>query len=127
MNVSHLQTIRHKAIHKRASMVASEGDRIDAVAGSRQVRQNSAQGGLAIIAETERSSPRRLTPTKMTLCFGICRTPTSPRVVQKFTGVVNWLQDARSFIYVLNGDGLWVISQPMTGLPVQSDSYSAGG
>jgi hypothetical protein len=38
--------------------------------------------------------------------------PAAPRVVQKFSGVVKWLQDERNFIYVLNGDGLWVVSKP---------------
>jgi hypothetical protein len=38
--------------------------------------------------------------------------PAAPRVVQKFSGVVKWLQDERHFIYVLNGDGLWVVSEP---------------
>jgi hypothetical protein len=36
--------------------------------------------------------------------------PSAPRIVQKFSGVVKWLQDERSFIYVLNGEGLWVVS-----------------
>jgi hypothetical protein len=38
--------------------------------------------------------------------------PAAPRVVQKFSGVVKWLEDGRNFIYVLNGDGLWVVSKP---------------
>jgi hypothetical protein len=38
--------------------------------------------------------------------------PVAPREVQKFTGVVKWLEDERNFIYVLNDDGLWVISEP---------------
>jgi len=46
-------------------------------------------GDLAIIAESE-----------------------APRLVQKFSGVVKWLQDERNFTYVLNGDGLWVVSEP---------------
>ena len=46
-------------------------------------------GDLAIIAESE-----------------------APRVVQKFSGVVKWLQDERNFTYALNGDGLWVVSEP---------------
>jgi len=38
--------------------------------------------------------------------------PAAPRVVQKFSGVVKWLQDERNFIYVVNGAGLWVVSKP---------------
>jgi hypothetical protein len=29
----------------------------------------------------------------------------APRALQKFSGVVKWLQDERHFIYALNGDG----------------------
>jgi hypothetical protein len=32
--------------------------------------------------------------------------PAAPRVVQKFSGVVKWLQDDRNFISVLNDEGL---------------------
>ena len=39
--------------------------------------------------------------------------PVSQRVVQQFSGVVRWLKDERDFIYLLNGDGLWVISMPV--------------
>jgi hypothetical protein len=40
--------------------------------------------------------------------------------------VVKWLQDERGFIYVLNGDGLWVVSKPADHQPEQiasSNSY----
>lgn len=39
--------------------------------------------------------------------------PTSPRVMQKFHGVLRWLEDEQNFIYVLNGDGLWIVSKPV--------------
>jgi hypothetical protein len=52
------------------------------------------------------------TSTKDDLVFWDLTNPTAPRVVQKFSGVVKWFQDERNFIYVLNKDGLWVISQP---------------
>jgi hypothetical protein len=48
--------------------------------------------------------------------------PVAPRVVQKFLGVVKWLQDERNFIYVLNGDGLWVVSEPADRRPQQTES-----
>jgi len=54
--------------------------------------------------------------------------PAAPRVVQKFSGVVKWLQDERNFIYVLNGDGLWVVSKPADRQPEQtSPSNNYGG
>ena len=36
--------------------------------------------------------------------------PSSPRVVQKFSGVVRVLRDGRDYTYVLNQEGLWVVS-----------------
>jgi hypothetical protein len=45
------------------------------------------------------------------LVFWDLSNPKMPRVVQKFSGVVKWLQDERNLVYVLNNEGLWVISQ----------------
>lgn len=36
--------------------------------------------------------------------------PGNPRVVQRFSGVVRVLHDERNYTYVLNQDGLWVVS-----------------
>jgi hypothetical protein len=52
---------------------------------------------------------------------------TAPRVVQRFSGVVKWLQDERNFIYVLNGDGLWVVSEPADRQPEQTESSTSYG
>ncbi len=83
-------------------------------------------GGLAIIAESDKSSVRRKAPTDDLVLWDMSN-PTSPRVVQKFSGVVKWLEDERSFIYVLNNDGLWVISEPMMAQPAQEPETYAGG
>jgi hypothetical protein len=53
--------------------------------------------------------------------------PASPRVVQRFSGVVKWLQDERNFIYVLNGEGLWIVSEPVERQPEQVCSSNYGG
>jgi hypothetical protein len=83
-------------------------------------------GGLALIAETE-VPPVRRKPSTEELTVWDMSNPTLPRVVEKFSGVVKWLQDERSFIYVLNKDGLWVVSEPTMAQPVQqSDSYAGG-
>ena len=50
--------------------------------------------------------------------------PTSPRLVQKFSKTVKWLQDNRDFIYVLADDGLWIVSQP-DDQPLNSPDSSA--
>ena len=68
-------------------------------------------GNLAIVSQTRISSTSNVSP-KDDLVFWDLSNPTAPRVVQKFSGVVKWLEDGRNFIYVLNNDGLWVISQP---------------
>ena len=71
----------------------------------------SLTGNLAVIAETEILPMYSRTSTDDLVLWDLSN-PVAPRVVQKFSGVVKWLQDERNFIYVLNGDGLWVVSEP---------------
>jgi len=68
-------------------------------------------GDLAIISESE-VLPMPGSTSNEDLVLWDLSNPSAPRVLQKFLGVVRWLQDERNFIYVLNGDGLWVISEP---------------
>ncbi len=68
-------------------------------------------GNLALIAQSEALPMPHEMPTDDLVLWDISK-PATPRVVQKFSGVVKWLEDERNFIYVLNNDGLWVISQP---------------
>jgi hypothetical protein len=82
-------------------------------------------GDLAIIAESG-VLPMRSMASNDDLVLWDLSNPAAPRVVQKFSGVVKWLQDERNFIYVLNGDGLWVVSMPADRQPeqtVSSNSY----
>jgi hypothetical protein len=65
-------------------------------------------GDLAIIAETD---VQRGSSSNDDLVLWDLSNPAAPRVVQKFSGVVKWLQDERNFIYVLNDEGLWVVSK----------------
>jgi len=53
--------------------------------------------------------------------------PSTPKVVQTFSGVFKWLQDERNFIYVLNGEGLWVISNTDRDSEQTDSSNSYGG
>ena len=71
----------------------------------------SLTGALAIISASEVFPMHSITSTDDLVLWDLSN-PTAPRVVQKFSGVVKWLQDERNFIYVLNGDGLWVVSEP---------------
>ena len=82
-------------------------------------------GNLAIIAESESLAMHGIASSKDDLVLWDLSNPAAPRVVQRFTGVVKWLQDERDFIYVLNGDGLWVVSEPVDRQPeqVQFSSY----
>jgi hypothetical protein len=41
--------------------------------------------------------------------------------------VIKWLQDERNFIYVLNDDGLWVVSEPAERQPEQTESSISHG
>jgi hypothetical protein len=73
-------------------------------------RMNVARN-FAIIAETE-VPPMPGSTSNDDLVVWDLSNPATPRVVQKFSGVVKWLQDERNFVYVLNGDGLWVVARP---------------
>jgi hypothetical protein len=77
-------------------------------------------GDLAIIAESE-ALPMHSSTSNGDLVLWDLSNPAAPRVVQKFSGVVKWLQDERNFIYVLNGDGLWVVSGPAQREPEQTE------
>ena len=82
-------------------------------------------GDLAIIAENG-VLPLHRSASDDDLVFWDLSNPAAPKVVQKFSGVVKWLQDERDFVYVLNGDGLWVVSKPADRQPEQtpaSDGY----
>ena len=82
-------------------------------------------GDLAIIAGTG-DRPMRGSTSHEDLVLWDLSNPAAPRVVQKFSGVVKWLQDERNFIYVLNGDGLWVVSKPADRQPEQMESSYSG-
>ena len=82
-------------------------------------------GDLAIIAETAALSMRGSTSNDDLVLWDLSN-PAAPRVVQKFSGVVKWLQDERNFIYVLNSDGLWVISKPADRQLEQVESSYSG-
>lgn len=78
-------------------------------------------GDLAIIAESG-VLPMHGSASNDDLVLWDLSNPAAPRVVQKFSGVVKWLQDERNFIYVLNDDGLWVVSKPADRQPEQTVS-----
>ena len=82
-------------------------------------------GDLAIIAETGDLAMRSTSNDDLVLWD--LSNPAAPQVVQKFSGIVKWLQDGRNFIYVLNGDGLWVVSRPADRQPEQKESSNNYG
>jgi hypothetical protein len=81
-------------------------------------------GDLAIIAESQGPATHRSMSDEALVLWDLSN-PAVPRVVQKFSGVVKWLQDERNFIYVLNGEGLWVVSKPADRQPEQTE-FSGG-
>ena len=83
-------------------------------------------GNLAIIDESE-VVPIHGSASNDDLVVWDLSNPAAPRVVQKFSGVVKWLQDERDFIYVLNGDGLWVVSKPADRQPEPTQSAISYG
>ena len=84
-------------------------------------------GDLAIVAESE-GVPIQSNTSNEALVVWDLSNPAAPRVVQKFSAVVKWLQDERNFIYVLNGEGLWVVSKPAARQPEQTEpSNNYGG
>ena len=83
-------------------------------------------GDLAIIAETG-VLPMRGSTSNDNLVLWDLSNPAFPRVVQKFSGVVKWLQDDGNFIYVLNDEGLWVVSKLADRQPAQTESSNNYG
>ena len=77
-------------------------------------------GDLAIISESEVLQMHSIRSNDDLVLLDLSN-PAAPHVVQKFSGVVKWLQDERNFIYVLNGEGLWVVSKPADRQPEQSE------
>lgn len=64
------------------------------------------RGNVAVINTTE---PSPEPAAKGELVLWDVSNPRNPRMVQRFTGVVRVLRDARNYTYVLNQDGLWVV------------------
>ena len=53
--------------------------------------------------------------------------PAAPRIVQRFAGVVRFVRDANDYVYVLNQEGLWVISAPEPAAPAADPGANYGG
>jgi len=83
-------------------------------------------GDLAIISESE-TLPLPGGHSSDHLVLWDLSNPAAPRVIQKFTGVIRWLQDDRNFIYVLNHEGLWVVSEPAEIQSEETGSPAYGG
>lgn len=81
---------------------------------------------LAIVADRPDASPRSVESSNDVELWDTSD-PGTPKLVQKFSKVVKWLQDDREFIYVLAGDGLWIVSQPKPQSQDSVDSNSYGG
>ena len=69
-------------------------------------------GDLALISETGVRQAVNSGASSYDLVLWDLSNPTSPKVVKRFSGVIKLLEDNRNFVYVLNSEGLWVISMP---------------
>lgn len=75
-------------------------------AGANQLSIN----GNAAMLTASANAPASQSPSKSELVLWDISDPGNPRVVQRFSGVLRVLQDERNYTYVLNADGLWVVS-----------------
>jgi hypothetical protein len=82
-------------------------------------------GDVAIIRETDGLSVGP-TGSKDDVVLWDLTNPAAPKEVQKFSGVVKVLEDGHNFIYLLNSEGLWVISEPERH-PQQGGADAYGG
>ena len=82
-------------------------------------------GNLALITERE-VLPANAARSKDDLVLWDLSNPAAPQVVKKLSGVVRFLQDSHNFVYVLNSEGLWVISTP-DHRPEQAETSDYGG
>jgi hypothetical protein len=82
-------------------------------------------GNLALITKRE-APPANPATSKDDLVLWDLSNPGAPQVVKKFSGVVRFLLDNKNFLYVLNSEGLWVISTP-DDQPEQVDTTAYGG
>jgi hypothetical protein len=81
-------------------------------------------GDVAIIRETDDLSVRA-SASKDDVVLWDLSNPAAPKELQRFSGVVKVLED-HDFIYLLNTEGLWVISEPDQ-KPQQDTSTAYGG
>jgi hypothetical protein len=84
-------------------------------------------GNLAIVSDRAVVSSRSREVSNDDVALWDTSDPTSPRLIQKFSKVVKWLQDDRGFTYVLADDGLWVVVQPKPQQVDAPDSSAYGG
>jgi hypothetical protein len=87
--------------------------------------QMNVLGGIGIIRETGASSVSTAVSKNDVVLWDLSN-PAAPKVLQKFSGVVKVLADDHNFIYLLNAEGLWVISEPDL-TPQQNDTSAYGG
>ena len=78
-------------------------------AASSRIRDVTAEAMLlAAAAGNSTSNP----PANDPLVLWDTSMPNSPKVVQRFANISRVISDDRGYVYILNDDGLWVISTP---------------
>jgi hypothetical protein len=74
-----------------------------------QASELSFNGNLAVMTAVA-TTPASEAAGKGELVLWDISDPGNPRIVKRFAGVRRVLQDERNYTYILNQDGLWVIS-----------------
>jgi len=77
----------------------------------------SVAGDFGFVSENQSTVAVRSDANRDDVVIWDLSNPASPRMVQKFDSVVRFLRDDKDFIYILNNDGLWVISAPKPAEP----------
>jgi hypothetical protein len=89
-------------------------------AASTRIRGVSAE---AMLLDANAVNPNSTPPANDPLVLWDTSKPDSPRVVQRFANVSRVLSDDRGYMYILNDDGLWVISTPTAYLQNQPSPF----
>lgn len=90
-------------------------------------------GEAVLLADTNMALLPANQSASSTLALWDTSNPNSPKLVQRFMNVKKVLSDDRGYIYLLNADGLWVVSTPTAsqnntpGSSQESIQYNIGG
>lgn len=87
----------------------------------------SIDGNVALVAgDASYTAPGTQTEAQDQLVLWDISQPSNPRMVQEFSGVARVIHDDRNYIYVLDRDGLWIVSATQNQMTADSSTYNGG-